>query len=635
MSRYKILVADDDPVSQSILCDLINSHFYEAVVAESGEEAWEKLQSDPCLNLVLIDWMMPGMDGPTLCSKIKSEITDRYVYAIMVTGRNTKADMVLGLENGADDFLGKPIHEGELLSRLHAGQRVLSYDLQLRAQMRQTDALMESILPAQVAKRLKQGESFIADSFPSASILFMDIVGFSTWCHGIDVSAMISQLSGVFAIFDEEMRTHRVEKIKSIGDAYLVASGLPEPCEDHAERLVNCALSIQARLKDLNRFRLHPWELRIGIASGRVVGGVIGDHRFVYDVWGDTVNRAARLEQAASPGQILVDSTTRAQLGPLYACEKRGSKSLKGVGTQVLWEVTGHARSVPVPTRADEAPPPSPSPSSIPHAQSLLPGYTLHSVLAQSGFSVTYEASRLLDSRAATVRLVPEDAILRREPAYTERFLRLSRAAMANPHPGIAEVFESGRTESGLLYFVSAYLQGTPLPRIRSGGHPTPIAHTLEIGAGLLELLEFAHSQGIVHGHLSPSHVLLLPEGRVQVAGIGFARPASIVSSHKPHPDLERGSTTHPFDAPEQIGTGRVPDVSSDVYSAGAILCWLLTGEASLEQAGENGARDIPNPLQKVIAQATAVDPSDRFQSVSDFLQAWRATATPECATAE
>ena len=176
--KPKILIVEDDPVSQSILSDLVGLSGYEVILADTGEEGWDILSNDPSVSFTFIDWQLPGMDGLTLCSRIKAEITDRYVYAIMITAKSGKDDLIKGMRSGADDFLSKPVHEGELLSRLRAGERVLSYDGRLRDQMSRADDLLTNILPPQIAHRLKSGEHSIADYLPEASIL-KSISGFS------------------------------------------------------------------------------------------------------------------------------------------------------------------------------------------------------------------------------------------------------------------------------------------------------------------------------------------------------------------------------------------------------------------------------------------------------------------------
>ena len=338
-----ILIVDDDPVSQQVLCDLVTLCGYETVLADSGEQAWELLCLNPTIKVAFIDWIMPGMDGPTLCAKIKAQAQDRYVYIIMISAKSKKEDLIKGLEAGADDFLTKPVHEGELLGRLRAGERILTYELRIKQEIQRADDLLLNILPPTVAHRLKSGEAFIADHFQTASILFIDIVGFTKWCHSTAPRAVMEQLSSLFSLYDDEIRQHGAEKIESVGDAYLVASGIPIPRADHALALAHVALGIQDRLARLNQNRIKPWQVRYGIATGPVVAGIIGGSRLSYDVFGDTVNRANRLECAAPTDEILIDANTRDMLGEEWDCEAFGDMDLKGVGLQRVWRLVGGA----------------------------------------------------------------------------------------------------------------------------------------------------------------------------------------------------------------------------------------------------------------------------------------------------
>ncbi len=337
--KTKILIADDDPVSQSIFGDLVKRQGHEVVITDNGTDAFKLLKSDPTIHVAFIDWMMPGIDGPTLCTKIKAEITDRYVYAIMITAKDQKDDLIEGMEAGADEFISKPVHEGELISRLRAGERMSAYETRLRMEIGRADELLTNIMPPPIAARLRAGERYIADFFPSATILFLDIVGFTDWCLRMDAMAMVDQLNSLFGLFDLEINALGLEKIKSVGDAYLVAGGLPTPQPDHAHAMAKLALAIQSRIAEMNKHRLQPWSIRTGITSGPVVAGVIGQKRFIYDVWGDTVNNASRLENAAGSNEILISESTQKIISHDFVCEPMAPVELKGIGKQKVWQL--------------------------------------------------------------------------------------------------------------------------------------------------------------------------------------------------------------------------------------------------------------------------------------------------------
>jgi len=193
----------------------------------------------------------------------------------------------------------------------------------------ESERLLLNVLPASVSLRLKQGEYPIADSFPSVSVVFADIVGFTPLSSRLSANEVIMLLSELFASFDELVTERSLEKIKTIGDAYMAVGGLPEPMEGHAERVIDLALAMLAttdpsgKWPDLN--------IRIGIHSGPAAGGIIGTRKFAYDVWGDTVNVASRLEQAGLPGRIHVSQQTRDLASHRFEFEPRGAVQLRGL----------------------------------------------------------------------------------------------------------------------------------------------------------------------------------------------------------------------------------------------------------------------------------------------------------------
>ena len=202
----------------------------------------------------------------------------------------------------------------------------------------ETDALLRRILPDNVVERLKlRPDEPIADSFKEASILFADISGFVALARQLGAEATVELLNDIFMRFDKLAKKHNVEKIKTIGDAYMIAAGVPEPMSDHAERLARMGLDMFANLDEIGKEHGLNLEMRIGMASGPVMAGVIGTHKFGYDVWGDTVNLAARLENLSQPGRILICPVCRSCLDQTFEFEPHGKIPIKGVGLQKTW----------------------------------------------------------------------------------------------------------------------------------------------------------------------------------------------------------------------------------------------------------------------------------------------------------
>ena len=219
------------------------------------------------------------------------------------------------------------------------------YAFRLAERARQeTDHLLRNILPDSVVERLKArpGE-IVADTFPEVSIMFADISGFVPLSRRLGAAGVVGLLNRLVSNFDALAARHGVEKIKTIGDAYMAAAGLPEPTTDHALRLARMALDMQAEVGRLAGETGVTVEMRIGIATGPVLAGVIGIKKFSYDVWGDTVNLAARLEQTGRVGRIHLCDTTRARIASCFAFEPHGPIEIKGMGPQRTWFMLGAA----------------------------------------------------------------------------------------------------------------------------------------------------------------------------------------------------------------------------------------------------------------------------------------------------
>jgi class 3 adenylate cyclase len=203
----------------------------------------------------------------------------------------------------------------------------------------ESDRLLLNVLPAPIADRLKRGDSPIAEGYDEATVLFADLVGFTPFAEARPPEEVVAFLDGLFTAFDGLSDQHGLEKIKTIGDAYMAVAGLPVPAADHAARAVAMAVGMQAQVEALRQRSGMPLHLRIGIHSGRVVAGVIGRRKFSYDLWGDTVNLASRLEASGLPDRIQVSADTRRRLGDGIALESRGRIEVKGKGRVETWLV--------------------------------------------------------------------------------------------------------------------------------------------------------------------------------------------------------------------------------------------------------------------------------------------------------
>jgi adenylate cyclase len=204
-----------------------------------------------------------------------------------------------------------------------------------------SERLLLHVLPAPIAARLRDAETTIADRSEAVTVLFADIVGFTQLSASADPHDVLTLLNRLFSRFDELAERHGLEKIKTIGDAYMVVGGLPVPRDDHAEAVADMALDMIREIERRPADAAPPLQLRIGIDTGPVIAGVIGIRRFIYDVWGDTVNTASRMDSHGRPGKIQVTERTHSALSDRYAFAERGVIDVKGRGPMRTWLLEG------------------------------------------------------------------------------------------------------------------------------------------------------------------------------------------------------------------------------------------------------------------------------------------------------
>ena len=211
----------------------------------------------------------------------------------------------------------------------------------LRAEQARSEALLVSILPRPIAERLKTANGRIADHVPAASIVFADLVDFTPMSERLPAAEVVGMLDDLFSRFDALAERHGLEKIKTIGDCYMAAAGVPDPLPDHARRAALLALDMRDEVASWTLTDRSRLELRIGINSGPVVAGVIGTKRFLYDLYGDAVNTASRMETHSVPGQIQLTSATHDLLKDEFECRPRGTIPVKGKGQMQTWYLVG------------------------------------------------------------------------------------------------------------------------------------------------------------------------------------------------------------------------------------------------------------------------------------------------------
>ena len=276
--------------------------------------------------------------------------TGGYLPVLVITAQPDHK--LRALKAGAKDFVAKPFDLAEVLIRVYnmLEVRLLHVETkklyaQVVAEQQLSERLLRNVLPHSIAERLKGRPEvtvdgfaeMIADSFAEATVLFADIVDFTKFAAGVSAEALVDVLNDIFTRFDRIADHRGLEKIKTIGDAYMVAAGLPVPVADHASRAVHMAFDMIEAIDCLNAQRRCRLKVRIGIDSGAVVAGVIGNRKFLYDLWGDVVNTASRMESHGVAGRIHVTGATRQRLGEPFMLENRGAILVKGKGEMHTW----------------------------------------------------------------------------------------------------------------------------------------------------------------------------------------------------------------------------------------------------------------------------------------------------------
>jgi adenylate cyclase len=349
-----ILVVDDQEANVLLLERTLAGAGHASVTSTTNPHEVCELHRRNRYDLILLDLQMPGMDGFQVMEGLKKIEVDGYLPVLVITAQPDHK--LRALQAGARDFVSKPFDLAEVLMRVHNMLEVRLLHLETRrlyervaAEQKLSERLLLNVLPHAIAERLKARSDvtangfpgIIADSFADVTVLFADIVGFTQFSQGVGAEALVDVLDDIFTRFDGIADNRGLEKIKTIGDAYMAAAGLPDPVADHAVRAAHMALDMIEVMERFNEQRLHTMKLRIGISTGAVVAGVIGKRKFHYDLWGDAVNTASRMESQGVSGRIQVTDSTRLRLGDPFILEKRGAMEIKGKGEMHTWFLNG------------------------------------------------------------------------------------------------------------------------------------------------------------------------------------------------------------------------------------------------------------------------------------------------------
>lgn len=355
MQGMRVLVVDDSRTLRKLLIRELNlvgiTNIQEAT---DGAEAVERVRAEP-FDLMLLDMEMPELDGLDVLKLIKSDPVLSYLPVIVISGGEQFSKTVEYIQIGAEDYLPKPFDPILLRARVYSSlekkrlrdidrERIVELQTEkelLHVEQLKTEKLMLNILPKPIADRLKKGEKNIAGSYPESTVLFSDLVGFTKMSSEKTAGQLVELLNSLFTKFDQRAEHLGLEKIKTIGDAYMAVGGIPIPRADHAEIVADMALGMFIDLKEFNDAYGMTLNMRIGINSGPVVAGVIGFTKFSYDLWGNTVNTASRMESTSVEGRIQISPSTQALLQSSFNLEERELMECKGLGKIMTYFLNG------------------------------------------------------------------------------------------------------------------------------------------------------------------------------------------------------------------------------------------------------------------------------------------------------
>jgi len=342
----EILVVDDNEVNRDMLSRRLQRDGFDPTTAENGREAL-RLLAERNFDLVLLDIMMPEMNGFQVLEFLKADTTLRHIPVIMISALDEIDSVVRCVEMGAEDYLPKPFNPTLLRARIGASlekkrlrDREILHLRQIEEEKQRSDELLHVILPHQIVEELKATNAVKPRRHEEVAVLFCDIVGFTPYCATRQPEEILANLQQLFELFEELAARFEMYKIKTIGDAFMSTAGLIVPLENPAFNAVSCGLEMVAGSQRLPA----GWTVRVGIHVGPVMAGVVGRRQYLYDLWGDTVNTASRVESHGVKGAVCVSDEVWKRVSGGFQGVSRGIVPVKGKGDMEIVRVEGPLR---------------------------------------------------------------------------------------------------------------------------------------------------------------------------------------------------------------------------------------------------------------------------------------------------
>jgi CheY-like chemotaxis protein len=331
MHGGQILVVDDNAVNRDLLLRSLERQGHNIEQAQNGKEALSMLREKD-FDIVLLDIMMPVMDGYQVLEIMKADESLRHIPIIVLSAIDEIDSVVKCIQIGAEDYLAKPFNKEVLRARIKnclekkrlRDQEVI-YQQQLEKESHRYENLLKVILPESIVHELNTTNKVIPRRHENVAVLFCDIVGFTAYCKQISPEEVVNKLQILVEAFEELTIKYELEKIKTIGDAFMITGGLLKPIDQPVFNCVKCGIEMLSTTKRL----IPEWNVRVGIHSGAVIAGVIGKIKYLFDLWGDTVNTAQRVENYGLAGAVNVSKAASKEISEICHCEPLGLINVK------------------------------------------------------------------------------------------------------------------------------------------------------------------------------------------------------------------------------------------------------------------------------------------------------------------
>jgi class 3 adenylate cyclase len=340
--KARILIVDDNEDNRYTLVRRLHREGWtNLVTAENGREALDKIGNER-FDLTLLDIMMPEINGYEVLERLKADPRTRDIPVLMISALSELESVIRCIELGAEDYLPKPFNPVLLRARISAclekkrlHDQELSYLTEIERQRSRAEALLHAILPAQAVAELESSQAVTPRRHEDVVVMFVDVVGFTAACDRLSPEKIVENLHLLSSSFEDITAQNNLEKIKTVGDGLLATAGLLLPNADPVMSSIECAASTiaSARLLPI------PWNVRVGIHIGPVVAGVVGRQKFSFDIWGDTVNVAARLASYGTSAEINMSAATWKHVSTRIQATSLGPIQIRGKGDLEVYQI--------------------------------------------------------------------------------------------------------------------------------------------------------------------------------------------------------------------------------------------------------------------------------------------------------